>query len=457
MPDPLDYLSRGARVLRESAIRRATDLESAVPDLISLGGGFPDPTVFPWDEVREIAQSILTGKDATVLQYGLTRGYRPLLEALTAILESRGIKAATDEVIVTTGSQQGLDLCARVFVDPGDTVLVELPAYTGGITAFSNQQARLVGVRQDDEGIDLADLDRVVSRERAEGHRIALVYVVPNFQNPTGLLMSASRRQRLLEWAGTRSVLIVEDDPYGALYFDDVATSAESRPIKADDQDGRVIYLSTFSKTAAPGLRVAWIAGPAPILARMEIAKQSADLCTGSLDQRLVYELYKRGTIDRRLPLLRECYQRKRVSMEAALKREMRDLVSWTTPKGGFFLWAMFRDGLNTDVLLRRAISHGVLYVPGSAFYVDAHGGAEARLSFSAPTPERIETAINRLAAAAREALATSSAEQGAPDRPPSDRASSDRASSDQPLSDQPSSDRAPSDLSPRPAVRSRG
>jgi 2-aminoadipate transaminase len=208
----------------------------------------------------------------------LTRGYGPLLEALTGILASRGVAASRDEVIVTTGSQQGLDLCARVFVDPGDTVIVELPAYTGGITAFSNQQARLVGVRQDGEGIDLADLDRVVSRERADGHRIALVYVVPNFQNPTGLLMSGSRRRGLLEWAIGRRVLIVEDDPYGALYFDDVAKGTESRPIKADDREGQVVYLSTFSKTAAPGLRVAWIAGAAPIVAQMEIAKQSADL-----------------------------------------------------------------------------------------------------------------------------------------------------------------------------------
>ena len=241
-----------------------------------------------------------------MLQYGLTRGYRPLIEALTEILESREIRATPEEVIVTTGSQQALDLCARVFVDPGDTVLVELPAYTGAITAFANQQARLVGVRQDAEGIDLVDLDRVVARERADGRRVALVYVVPNFQNPTGLLMSRERRARLLAWAGQQDVLIVEDDPYGVLHFDDVARAEETRPIKADDAEGRVVYLSTFSKTVAPGLRVAWIAGPAPIVARMEIAKQSADLCAGSLDQRLVYEVYRRGMLDRRLPLLRE-------------------------------------------------------------------------------------------------------------------------------------------------------
>jgi 2-aminoadipate transaminase len=406
MPDPLDFLSRTARSLRESAIRRASDLESTASDLISLAAGFPDPRVFPWEELKDIAQSILTGTDPTVLQYGLTRGYRPLIEALTEILGSRDIRASPPEVIVTTGSQQPLDLCAREYVDPGDAVLVEQPAYTGAMTSFANHQARLVGVRQDAEGIDLTDLDRVLVRERAEGRRVALVYVVPNFQNPTGLLMSHTRRTRLLEWAGQRNVLIVEDDPYGGLYFDDVASAAETRPIKADDVEGRVVYLSTFSKTAAPGLRVAWIAGPAPILARMEIAKQSADLCSGSLDQRLVYEIYKRGTLDRRLPLLRECYQKKRIAMEEALRRELGGLVSWSTPKGGFFLWASFHAGVNTDALLERAIARGVLYVPGSAFFVDAHSGADARLSFSAPSPERIDAGIARLAVAVREEIA---------------------------------------------------
>lgn len=412
MRDPLAYLSQAARVLRESAIRRAGDLEAAVPELISFAPGFPDPKVFPWDELREIAQSILAGPDGTVLQYGHTRGYRPLLEVLTEILATRGIHAGAGDVIVTTGSQQALDLCARIFVDPGDAVLVELPAYTGAITAFANQQARLAGVRQDAEGIDLIDLDKVFLRERADGRRVPLVYVVPNFQNPTGLLMSRDRRQRLLEWARQRDVLIVEDDPYGVLHFDDVATSEETRPIKADDAEERVVYLSTFSKTAAPGFRVAWITGPAPIVARMEIAKQSADLCSGSLDQRLVYELYKRGTLDRRLPLLRECYQRKRIVMEEALRREMPGLVSWSTPKGGFFLWGSFCEGVNTDVLLKRAMAHGVLYVPGSAFYVESHGGTNARLSFSSPSHERIDTGIRRLAAAVREEIATTASER---------------------------------------------
>jgi 2-aminoadipate transaminase len=419
MPDPNAYFSRAAAGFRESAIRRAGDLESSIQDLVSFAPGFPDPELFPWQELREIAQSLLTGADPTVLQYGPTRGYAPLLQVFTEILASRGIRANAEHVIVATGSQQAIDLCARVFVDPGDVVLVELPAYTGAITAFTNQQARLVGVRQDPEGIDLVDLERVLQRERDGGRRVALLYVVPNFQNPSGLLMSRARRQRLLEWARQRNVLLVEDDPYGVLYFEDVTTSDAVRPIKADDHDGRVVYLSTFSKTAAPGLRVSWITALAPIVAKLEVAKQSADLCSGSLDQRLVYELYKRGVIERRLPLLRETYRRKRVAMEDAIRREMRGLLTWSTPAGGFFLWGTFPNGINTDAMLKRAMKHGVLYVPGSAFYVDSHAGADARFSFSAPTLPRIETGIRRLAAAVREELeANAQAARPEPERP---------------------------------------
>jgi len=347
---------------------------------------------------------VLDGADASVLQYGPTRGYRPLVEALPEILADRQIHASPEEIVVTTGSQQGLDLCARVFANPGDVVLVELPTYTGAITAFNNVQASLVGVRQDADGIDLADLDRVWMREQRAGRRIAFLYVVPNFQNPTGLLISLDKRTRLLEWAAHRNALIVEDDPYGALHFDDAAREADARPIKADDRDGRVVYTSSFSKTLAPGFRVAWLAAPAPIAAKIEVAKQAADLCSGALDQRIVYELWKRGILAARLPMLRGYYQTKRRVMEQALTRELGDLVSWPQPKGGFFLWASFGDEVDTDALLDRAVAHRVVYVAGSAFFVDGRRSPYARLAFSAPSHERIEEGIRRLAAAVREA-----------------------------------------------------
>ena len=411
----IDYqasFSRASRALRESAIRKAADLEASSSELISLAPGFPDPAAFAWDELREIAQSILTGSDPSVLQYGQTRGYRPLLDVLSLLLAARGIRATLQETLITTGSQQALDLCARIFIDPGDVVVVERPTYTGAMTAFANAQARLAGVAQDTEGIDLDDLDRVAVRERRAGRRLAFVYVVPNFQNPTGLLMSPVRRAGLLEWARRNHVLIVEDDPYGALYFDDRATAEGTRPLKADDDEGHVIYLSGFSKIVAPGFRVAWIAAPAEIASKLEVAKQSADLCTGALDQRFVYEVWTRGILERRLPALRARYRQKCEVVEEALRRELGGLVSWPAPRGGFFLWASFPDRLNTDALLPRAVARGVLYVPGSAFYVGHAADNRARLSFSAASPERLVTGIQRLALAVREELASTTASE---------------------------------------------
>jgi 2-aminoadipate transaminase len=416
------FFSQHARAMRESAIRRAGDVRA--PDLISFAPGFPDPALFAWDEFRDIAYSLLDGRDPTVLQYGPTRGFRGLLEALPEILAERGIAATIDNVIVTTGSQQALDLCGHVFADAGDAILVELPTYTGGITAFGNTGARLAGVRQNDEGIDLDDLDRVLTLERAAGRRIAFVYVVPNFQNPTGRLMSRSRRHALLEWASRRDVLIVEDDPYGSLYFDDVASAGDSRPLKADDREERVIYLSSFSKTVAPGFRVAWIAAPAAAIARLEIAKQSADLCSGGLDQRIVAEMWRRGMLTARLPQLRAAYQRKRTVMEQALRRELPREISWPEPKGGFFLWASLPEPIDSDALLPRAITHGVVFVPGSAFFVEGSGARFARLAFSWPTVERIEMGIRRLAGVIREACgATGSGRSAASAAPAADSA----------------------------------
>ena len=399
------HLSHAARAMHASAIRKAGDVGLAARDVISLAPGYPDPSLFAWDEIREIGGSILSGADPSVLQYGATRGYKPLIDALPELLDHRGIQAAPDDIIITTGSQQALDLCARVLLDAGDVALVELPAYTGAMTSFWNAQGHLVGVQQDSAGIDIGDLDRVVVRERAAGRRVAFVYVVPNFQNPSGLLMTLARRAELLAWASARDVLIIEDDPYGALYFDDVAKPADTRPIKADDHEGRVVYLSSFSKTVAPGFRVAWITAAPALIARLEIAKQSADLCSSSIDQRFVYEIWRQGVLENRLPLLRSVYQAKRTVLEQALRRELGGHVTWPEPRGGFFLWASVGQGIDTDALLRRAIAHGVVFVPGSAFYVEPRHLDRARLSFSAPPPAQIEAAVARLAGAVREEL----------------------------------------------------
>ena len=396
------FLSTSGRQLQESAIRKMGTVIASGRDVISFAPGYPSPDTFPWEEFGAIAAELFASRDGHVLQYGPTRGHRPLLDVIAGIMRSRGVTTAIDQLLVTTGSQQGLDLVARVLIDPGDVILVELPTYVGAITAFRNVQATMIGVPQEADGIDLGALDATYERLRREGRRVKFLYVVPNFQNPTGLLIGLEKRRRLLDWAERRDVLIVEDDPYRELYFEDSAGEAEVRPIKADDGAGRVIYLSSFSKTLAPGYRVAWIAAPAPLAARLEMAKQAEDLLTGSLDQRIIYEACRRGVLERQLPILRQHYAHKRDVMEAALRREIGSEVSWPKPKGGFFLWVTLPEGIDAGRMIARAIEEGVVYVTGDAFYVDGSGQNTLRLSFSAPTPERIDAGVARLAATLR-------------------------------------------------------
>jgi 2-aminoadipate transaminase len=399
------FFSRAAGHMRASAIRKMGGVAAQGRDIVSFAPGFPAPETFAWPEFQEIARELLSGRDAAVLQYGPTRGFGPLLEQVAGVMDRRGVPTSMDRLMVTTGSQQGLDLLARVLLDPHDVILVELPTYTGAITAFRNVQAELVGVRQNADGIDLAELDETHLRLQREGRKARVLYVVPNFQNPTGLLISRPKRQALLEWAGRRDILIIEDDPYRDLYFEDSATEADVRPIRADDESGRVVYLSSFSKTLAPGYRVAWVDAPAPIAAKLEMAKQAADLCTGELDQRIVDQACRRGLLDRQAPLLRAHYQHKRDVMVAGLRQEFAGDVAWPDPKGGFFLWVTLPEAIDADRMVPRAIARGVVYVSGDAFFVNGSGNRFIRLSFSAPTPERIQEGVRRLAAAIREEL----------------------------------------------------
>ena len=242
-------ISNAAQNFQESAIRRIGALSGSIPGLISLSAGYPAPEVFPWEDLQSITAQILAKHDGNTLQYGATRGYRPLIEHLLKhTLYARGITAKLENVIITSGSQQGLDLVGRVLIDPGDPVIVELPTYSGAIAAFHNLQASLVGVPQDGDGIDIASLDGVASDLKKQGRPAKFIYVTPNFQNPAGLLMSARRRHELLEAARRHDLVILEDDPYGSIYFEDATTFEDTRPIKADDTDGRVIYLGSFSK-----------------------------------------------------------------------------------------------------------------------------------------------------------------------------------------------------------------
>jgi 2-aminoadipate transaminase len=400
------FFSHAAAHMRESAIRQMGTVLAQAKDMISFAPGYPAEDQFPWTLLAEITRDLLDGRDGSVLQYGPTQGHKALRDATVGLMRARHIAATAEQVLITSGSQQGLDLVARVLLDPGDVALMELPSYTGAITAFRNVGASLVGVRQEPDGIDLEHLDHTAARLRGQGRRVKLLYLVPNFQNPTGRLLSLAKRLALIEWAAKWDVLIVEDDPYRDLYFPDVAAEADTRPMAADDREGRVIYLSSFSKTLAPGLRVAWASAPLAIGSKLELAKQAEDLCTGAFDQRIAYEACRRGLFDTHLAKLRAHYQHKRDTMVAAIERRLQGHVTWLAPRGGFFLWATLGDELTSADVMPRAQQRGVIYVDGSAFFVDGAGKQCMRLSFSAPSPERIDEGVARLAEAIAEARA---------------------------------------------------
>jgi 2-aminoadipate transaminase len=397
MTDYDRFFSDAGKLLRESPIRKMGSVLAASREVISFAPGYPATESFAWEEFRTIADELLSRQSHDLLQYGPTRGHRPLIESIIGIQKKRGMNVTPPQVIVTTGSQQGLYLIARALFDPGDVVLVELPSYTGAITAFRGFGAELVGVRQDADGINLEDLDRTLARVRAAGKRVKCLYLVPNFQNPTGLLLSLAKRRALAEWAEREDVLIIEDDPYRDLYFTDVTQESDTRPLAADETNGRVIYLSSFSKTLAPGFRTAWLIAPAAIAQKIELAKAAIDLCTSAFDQQMVHEACVRGVLEAQAPRLRALYQRKRDVMVEALTAAVGSQLSWAEPRGGFFLWAALPAGQHADRLLERATALGVIYVTGSAFFVDDTGHEFIRLSFSSPSEERIKEGVRRL------------------------------------------------------------
>ncbi len=391
--------SSAARGMRFSAIRRMSALIER-PGIISFAPGQPSPETFPVEAFREITQEILARESAQAFQYVLTRGVGALVEAVREYAKAKGIVASTAETLVTDGSQQGLDLVSRVLVDPGDVVLVELPSYIGATSAFRASQARMVGVRLTESGIDLQDLRRRHAEERAAGRAVKFLYVIPNFQNPSGIAHSAESRRDLMKVARELDLLIVEDDPYGDLYFEE----APRPTLKSMDEDGRVVYLSSFSKILAPGLRTAFVVGPEDILGKVEIAKQSANLCGSSLDQRIILACLQRGLIEEQKARIRPYYRNKRDVLLGALQEEGLPGVTWVNPAGGMFVWVSLPEGMDAEKLLSRAVEEGVAYVAGSPFFVDDSGANTLRLNFSKEGPERLREGVRRLARAIRAA-----------------------------------------------------
>jgi len=384
------FLSRAAARMTQSAIRKMGTLLAGGRDIISFAPGYPAPDTFAWDEFRAIAAELLGSRDGTVLQYGPTRGYRPLLESILGVLDTRGIKADLREVMTTSGSQQGLDLTARVLIAPGDVVLVEVPTYTGAIAAFRNAQCRLVGVRQDADGINLEDLDATLMRERAAGARVNLLYLVPNFQNPTGVTTTLERRRRIVELAHQYGMLIVEDDAYFDLRYEGEALPT----IYSLDPNGRTLYLGTLSKTLAAGFRIGWAVGPAPIIRR--IASLKTDGGTNIFGS-FIAASWLPEHFEGHVAELRRIYGQRRDLMLAALEKYMPAGATWSVPTGGFFVWLTLPEGVDSGPMLAQAREMGIEYLPGTACFFDHTGANHIRLSFSFARDEVIDEGIRRL------------------------------------------------------------
>lgn len=391
--------SESARGMRFSAIRRMSAVIER-PGIISFAPGQPSPETFPVEAFRAIVAEILDRDGASAFQYILTRGLNSLIDAVREYAAAKGMPAAASEVMLTEGSQQALDLVSRVLIDPGDVVLVELPSYIGATSAFRASRARMVGVRLTEAGLDQEDLRRRHAEEVGAGRRVKFLYVVPSFQNPSGISHSIENRRQLLETARSLDLTIVEDDPYGDLYFED-----EPRPtLRSLDSDGRVIYLSSFSKILAPGLRTAFVVGPEALLGKLEIAKQSANLCGSGLDQRIILACLRRGLIEEQKARIRPYYRGKRDAMLEALAAEMPPGVSWTRPGGGLFVWLSLVPGNDAEGLLEAAVAEGVAYVAGAPFHVDDSGANTLRLTFAREDVPTIREGIARLGRVVRRA-----------------------------------------------------
>jgi 2-aminoadipate transaminase len=383
-------LARRAERMNPSVIREILKVTER-PGIISFAGGLPSPQTFPIEAFAAGCAKVLEADGRGALQYAASEGYGPLREQVAALLPWNVDPA---QVLITTGSQQGLDLVAKVLADPGSTVLVETPTYLGALQAFAPMEPSIVPVRSDEQGIAIADVE-------ARGAGARFLYVLPNFQNPTGRTMGEARRQALVQAAQKLGLPIVEDNPYGDLWFDEPPPAA----LAARDPEG-TIYLGSFSKVLAPGLRLGYMVAPPALFPKLLQAKQAADLHSPSFNQRMVSEVLRDGFLDRHVPTIRALYKQQRDAMLAALEREMRGLdVSWNAPSGGMFLWARLPEGVEAVKLLPQAVERGVAFVPGAAFYAEDADLRTLRLSFVTATPAQIATGVAALAATIRDHL----------------------------------------------------
>lgn len=379
------YLSGRASGLQSSVIREILKITERA-EVISFAGGLPAPATFPVDEMRAAFDRVLVERGREALQYSTTEGYAPLREWVAARVGTDAAPVSPDDVMIVSGSQQGLDLLSKVLVDPGDRVLVETPTYLGALQAFSMFSPQFVAVASDAEGL----LPDALS-ESMRGAKF--LYCLPNFQNPTGRLLPLARRQALVERARDLDLLILEDDPYGALSYDG-DTPASIRSLAPE----RTVYMGSFSKVLAPGLRIGYVIAPPALRAKLVQAKQATDLHTATLSQQAVFEVVKDGFLDAHIPTIRALYRDQCEAMLAALAHHMPEGVSWNRPRGGMFLWVDLPRGVDATAVLVRAVENNVAFVPGAPFYAADPVRESLRLAFVTVPPPRIEEGVARLA-----------------------------------------------------------
>lgn len=387
--------SERSQRMQPSAIRRSSKLAAAAgPDLINFGSGLPNAATFPLKKLSEFAAAEICNNSGKNLQYGMTQGHRGLVQWIADYANKKNIQANPEDVICTTGSQQALDLIADILIEPGDSVFVETPTYIGALAVFRNSGARLVPILQDSEGIVIEDLREKLRSTPPEKRK--LIYLISNFQNPSGISISAKRRKIIADILDEFDVFLVEDDPYGEIYFGDSNQPPDS--IKKECPD-RVLYLGTFSKLIAPTFRTGWIIAPANVIQKLELAKEAADLCSSMLDQRIVYRFCNSPDFNEHLVHLRSFYSERYTAMETALQQKMPSGISWTRPTGGFFIWVQLPKEQDSELFLEEAISvRKVSYIVGRPFTCDGSGKNCLRLAFSPENPDRIQEGVGRLA-----------------------------------------------------------
>jgi len=387
------FYSKAALNMKRSEIRELLKVTRR-PNIISFAGGLPDPQTFPLKDLEDISCQLLREKGAIALQYGPTEGEALLREEIAKWMTHEKASIKPENILITAGSQQGLDIVSKIFLDPNDIVVMELPTYIGGLQAFNAYRAKMIGIPQDDEGMRMDLLEKSLARLAKRNKKPKFIYAVPDFQNPSGVTMSLERRESLLQIAYQYKVPILEDSPYRDLRF-----AGENVPaIYSLDTQNHIIVLGTFSKLLCPGLRMAWIMAPAEWMDRMVVAKQGMDLCSPTYTQLLVAEYLRRGLLPKQIAKIRRLYSKKLEAMLQALKQHMPEGVKWSKPRGGLFLWIELPEKMSANDLFPKAIENKVAYVVGSAFHCNGKGQNTMRLNFSYPTEQQIAEGIQRLA-----------------------------------------------------------